>query len=181
MCVFVASLQVLWSDACMIVYNITQRSSFEYAAKCLAEFKSLQNAPTAYLVGNKADLDHLREVRRMLRQTKTTNKLRNKDKTLESYSWFFPCFKNSYLRDKCFLFKRRGGGNYVRGGFITNSHHKWNKKMYEINSFACLQRHTYKCCGPLFFSFGKKIYCHARRLKYKGPPPFSPLFEMRRN
>ncbi|TMW40295.1 hypothetical protein DOY81_014625, partial [Sarcophaga bullata] len=54
--------QVLWSDACMIVYNITQRSSFEYAAKCLAEFKSLQNAPTAYLVGNKADLDHLREV-----------------------------------------------------------------------------------------------------------------------
>ncbi|KAI8117908.1 hypothetical protein FF38_07018 [Lucilia cuprina] len=54
--------QVLWSDACMIVYNITQRSSFEYATKCLAEFKSLQNAPTAYLVGNKADLDHLREV-----------------------------------------------------------------------------------------------------------------------
>lgn len=47
----------------MIVYNITQRSSFEYAAKCLAEFKALQNAPTAYLVGNKADLDHLREVR----------------------------------------------------------------------------------------------------------------------
>lgn len=59
---FYIFLQVLWADACMIVYNITQRSSFEYAAKCLAEFKALQNAPTAYLVGNKADLDHLREV-----------------------------------------------------------------------------------------------------------------------
>ncbi|KAI9585539.1 ras-related and estrogen-regulated growth inhibitor-like protein [Glossina fuscipes] len=54
--------QVLWADACMIVYNITERNTFEYAAKCLAEFKALQNAPTAYLVGNKADLDHLREV-----------------------------------------------------------------------------------------------------------------------
>lgn len=54
--------QVQWADACMIVYNITDRSSFEYAAKCLAEFKSLQNAPSAYLVGNKCDLDHLREV-----------------------------------------------------------------------------------------------------------------------
>ncbi|XP_037957897.1 ras-related and estrogen-regulated growth inhibitor-like protein [Teleopsis dalmanni] len=54
--------QVLWSDACMIVYNITDRTSFEYAAKCLAELKSLQNGPIAYLVANKADLDHLRKV-----------------------------------------------------------------------------------------------------------------------
>ncbi|XP_037902776.1 ras-related and estrogen-regulated growth inhibitor-like protein [Hermetia illucens] len=54
--------QIQWADACMIVYSITNRASFEYASRSLAELKSLQNPPSAYLVGNKADLDHLREV-----------------------------------------------------------------------------------------------------------------------
>ncbi|XP_069962992.1 ras-related and estrogen-regulated growth inhibitor-like protein [Bactrocera oleae] len=54
--------QVLWADACMVVYNITERRSLNYATKCLGEIKALQNAPSAYLIGNKADLDHLREI-----------------------------------------------------------------------------------------------------------------------
>ncbi|XP_053957320.1 ras-related and estrogen-regulated growth inhibitor-like protein [Anastrepha obliqua] len=54
--------QVLWADACMVVYNITERRSFDYATKCLGEIKALQNSPSAYLIGNKADLDHLREI-----------------------------------------------------------------------------------------------------------------------
>ncbi|XP_017466501.1 PREDICTED: ras-related and estrogen-regulated growth inhibitor-like protein [Rhagoletis zephyria] len=54
--------QVLWADACMVVYNITERKSFGYASKCLGEIKALQNGPSAYLIGNKADLDHLREI-----------------------------------------------------------------------------------------------------------------------
>lgn len=55
-------LQILWADACLIVYSITDRCSFEYAAKSLNELKQIQNHPAAYLIGNKADLDHLREV-----------------------------------------------------------------------------------------------------------------------
>lgn len=54
--------QIQWADACMVVYSITSRSSFEYALRSLGELKSIQNSPSAYLVGNKADLDHLREV-----------------------------------------------------------------------------------------------------------------------
>lgn len=53
------------------------------------------------------------------------------------------------------------------------------KKMHESIPLLVLgQRHTHKCCGPLFY--WEKIYYHARRLKYKGPPPFPPLFEMRK-
>ncbi|XP_055386583.1 ras-related and estrogen-regulated growth inhibitor-like protein [Condylostylus longicornis] len=54
--------QIQWADACMIVYSITDRSSFEYASRSLAELKSIQNAPLAYLIANKCELDHLREV-----------------------------------------------------------------------------------------------------------------------
>lgn len=54
--------QIQWADACMVVYSITSRSSFDYALRSLGELKSMQNAPSAYLVGNKVDLDHLREV-----------------------------------------------------------------------------------------------------------------------
>ncbi|XP_011178447.1 ras-related and estrogen-regulated growth inhibitor-like protein [Zeugodacus cucurbitae] len=54
--------QVLWADACMVVYNITERQSLNYATKSLGEIKALQNGPSAYLIGNKADLDHLREI-----------------------------------------------------------------------------------------------------------------------
>ncbi|XP_052867967.1 ras-related and estrogen-regulated growth inhibitor-like protein [Anopheles cruzii] len=54
--------QIQWADACLIVYSITERTSYEYAKRSLAELRQLQNAPSAYLVGNKLDLDHLREV-----------------------------------------------------------------------------------------------------------------------
>uniref|UniRef100_A0A336KVV4 small monomeric GTPase n=1 Tax=Culicoides sonorensis TaxID=179676 RepID=A0A336KVV4_CULSO len=54
--------QILWADACLIVYSITDRNSFEYAARALAEIRQLQSQPIAYLIANKADLDHLRQV-----------------------------------------------------------------------------------------------------------------------
>lgn len=54
--------QILWADACLIVYSITDRSSFEYAARSLKEIRQLQSPPLAYLIANKADLDHLRQV-----------------------------------------------------------------------------------------------------------------------
>lgn len=55
-------LQIQWADACLIVYSITDKTSFDYAAKSISELKTLQNMPSAYLVANKADLDHLRMV-----------------------------------------------------------------------------------------------------------------------
>lgn len=55
--------QIQWADACIIVYSITDRLSFDYAVRSLGELRQLQNSPSAYLVANKADLDHLREVR----------------------------------------------------------------------------------------------------------------------
>lgn len=54
--------QIQWADACLIVYSITDRESFKYATRALGNLKSLQNGPSAYLIANKADLDHLREV-----------------------------------------------------------------------------------------------------------------------
>lgn len=54
--------QIQWADACLIVYSITDRESFKYAMRALANMKSLQNTISAYLIGNKSDLDHLREV-----------------------------------------------------------------------------------------------------------------------
>jgi Ras-related and estrogen-regulated growth inhibitor-like protein len=54
--------QIQWADACLIVYSIIDRKSYEYAVRSLGELRQLQNAPSAYLIANKADLDHLREV-----------------------------------------------------------------------------------------------------------------------
>lgn len=54
--------QIQWADSCLIVYSIIDRESFKYATKALGNLKSLQNGPSAYLIANKADLDHLREV-----------------------------------------------------------------------------------------------------------------------
>lgn len=54
--------QIQWADSCLIVYSITDRESFKYATRSLANMKSLQNILSAYLIGNKSDLDHLREV-----------------------------------------------------------------------------------------------------------------------
>lgn len=54
--------QIQWADACLIVYSITDSESFKYASNALANIKSLQNTNSTYLIANKADLDHLREV-----------------------------------------------------------------------------------------------------------------------
>lgn len=54
--------QVQWADTCIIVYSITDRESFQYAIRSLANIKLLQTNPSAILIANKADLDHLREV-----------------------------------------------------------------------------------------------------------------------
>lgn len=54
--------QIQWADSCLIVYSITDRESFKYATKALSNLKSLQNGPSAYLIANKMDLDHLRTV-----------------------------------------------------------------------------------------------------------------------
>ncbi|KAK7869136.1 hypothetical protein R5R35_006600 [Gryllus longicercus] len=52
-----------WADACVLVYSITDRASFEWALLALAHFRRLRPAgtPTA-LLANKADLEHLRAV-----------------------------------------------------------------------------------------------------------------------
>jgi Ras-related and estrogen-regulated growth inhibitor-like protein len=55
-------LQIQWADACLVVYSITDRHSLEYASRSLGQLKQLQSHPACYLVGNKADLDHLRTV-----------------------------------------------------------------------------------------------------------------------
>lgn len=55
--------QIQWADAVLIVYSIVDRKSFDYALSSLGEIRQLQNGPATYLVANKADLDHLREVR----------------------------------------------------------------------------------------------------------------------
>jgi Ras-related and estrogen-regulated growth inhibitor-like protein len=55
--------QIQWADAVLIVYSIVDRESFSYAQKALSEIRQIQNGPVTYLVANKADLDHLREVR----------------------------------------------------------------------------------------------------------------------
>lgn len=54
--------QIQWADSCLIVYSITDRESFKYATKALGNLKSLQSGPSAYLIANKSDLDHLRTV-----------------------------------------------------------------------------------------------------------------------
>lgn len=54
--------QIQWADACLIVYSITDRESYKYATRALANMKSIQTTTSSYLIANKADLDHLREV-----------------------------------------------------------------------------------------------------------------------
>lgn len=68
-------LQIQWADACLLVYAVTDRSSFEYATEVLSALKRAPSGgspahgagatapmPLA-LLGNKTDLDHLRQVR----------------------------------------------------------------------------------------------------------------------
>lgn len=75
-CLFYLSLlQIQWADACLLVYAVTDRSSFEYATEVLSALKraptggSPAHAPAGAsapmplaLLGNKTDLDHLRQV-----------------------------------------------------------------------------------------------------------------------
>ncbi|CAK1602841.1 unnamed protein product [Parnassius mnemosyne] len=67
--------QIQWADACLLVYSVTDRSSFDYATEVLNTLKrtptngspahgpgaSPSTMPLA-LLGNKTDLDHLRQV-----------------------------------------------------------------------------------------------------------------------
>lgn len=73
--------QIQWADACLLVYSVTDRSSFEYATEVLSTLKrappnggspahapgGAQSAMPLALLGNKTDLDHLRQVRTYLR------------------------------------------------------------------------------------------------------------------
>ncbi|KDR18359.1 ras-like protein family member 11B [Zootermopsis nevadensis] len=56
--------QVQWADACVVVYSITDKQSFEYAMEALENFQKLRpvSAVPVTLLANKADLEHLREV-----------------------------------------------------------------------------------------------------------------------
>lgn len=56
--------QVQWADACVVVYSITDKSSFQYALEALEnlqKIRTVNNMPVV-LLGNKSDLEHLREV-----------------------------------------------------------------------------------------------------------------------
>lgn len=55
---------VYWADACVVVYDVTSSSSLKYAADILHQVQQLrtQNQIPVVLLGNKADLEHLREV-----------------------------------------------------------------------------------------------------------------------
>lgn len=56
--------QVQWADGCIIVYSITDRQSFQYAVEALENLQKLRSVASVpvTLLGNKADLEHLREV-----------------------------------------------------------------------------------------------------------------------
>ncbi|XP_046676235.1 ras-like protein family member 11B [Homalodisca vitripennis] len=57
--------QVQWADGCLIVYAITDRKSFDYAMDTLDNLQKLRanNSLPTTLLANKADLEHLREVK----------------------------------------------------------------------------------------------------------------------
>ncbi|XP_043944161.1 ras-related and estrogen-regulated growth inhibitor-like protein [Protopterus annectens] len=61
--------KVYWADGCIIVYDISDRSSFTYAKALIRKIRDLQyNIPkreietAIFLVGTKQDLCHIREV-----------------------------------------------------------------------------------------------------------------------
>lgn len=53
---------ILWADACLIVYSITDRDSFRYAKQAVARIGLLKPSVLVFLMGNKLDLDHMRDV-----------------------------------------------------------------------------------------------------------------------
>lgn len=56
--------QVQWADGCVVVYSITDKRSFSYAIETLEHLQKLKpvSSVPVTLLGNKADLEHLREV-----------------------------------------------------------------------------------------------------------------------
>lgn len=53
---------IYWADACVVVYDITCRESFNQATDMLQRVLQLRNQMPTVLLGNKADLEHLRQV-----------------------------------------------------------------------------------------------------------------------
>lgn len=55
---------IYWADACVVVYDITSRTSFTQACNLLQRVQQLRSQlPMIYvLLGNKSDLEHLRQV-----------------------------------------------------------------------------------------------------------------------
>ncbi|CAG9865017.1 unnamed protein product, partial [Phyllotreta striolata] len=51
-----------WADACMVVYDITCQNSFKQAGDMLQRALNLRSNMPTVLLGNKADLEHLRQV-----------------------------------------------------------------------------------------------------------------------
>ncbi|XP_074027153.1 ras-related and estrogen-regulated growth inhibitor-like protein [Leptinotarsa decemlineata] len=53
---------IYWADACVVVYDITCRDSFNQATDMLQRVLQLRNQIPRVLLGNKADLEHLRQI-----------------------------------------------------------------------------------------------------------------------
>lgn len=53
---------VYWADACVVVYDITNRTSFMQASELLQKVQQLRSQISVVLLGNKSDLEHLRQV-----------------------------------------------------------------------------------------------------------------------
>lgn len=52
-----------WADACVVVYDVTLKETFKAAVELLGRVKELRTQIPIVLLGNKCDLEHLREVR----------------------------------------------------------------------------------------------------------------------
>lgn len=53
---------IYWADAAIVVYDITCRASFNQATEMLQKVLQLRSQLPTVLLGNKADLEHLRKV-----------------------------------------------------------------------------------------------------------------------
>lgn len=69
---------IYWADACVVVYDITNRTSMTHAAELLQRVLQLRSQMPIVLLGNKSDLEHLRQVRLYSIMTKTRDARLNK-------------------------------------------------------------------------------------------------------
>lgn len=53
---------IYWADACVVVYDITSRESLKQATELLQRVVQLRSQMPIVLLGNKSDLEHLRQV-----------------------------------------------------------------------------------------------------------------------